>query len=142
MFKKIILIISILLLTGCVSQPEKNYVIKTVYTVPPLYFYDFPKLGDSIVIPLDVENKRVTSNEEEIVNVIIPYWYLMQIYAFSLHYQETIDSFNYYKEFYKEETMPIRITGKLFTEGEIANIKKIITKEIDVKVLFSFTVIG
>lgn len=40
------------------------------------------------------------------------------------------------KEFYKEETMPIRITGKLFTEGEIANIKKIISKEIDVKVIF------
>ena len=40
------------------------------------------------------------------------------------------------KEFYKGETMPIRITGKLFTDGEIENIKKTISKELDVKVIF------
>ena len=40
------------------------------------------------------------------------------------------------KEFYKNEKMPIRITGKLFTEGEMKNIKKIIANELDVKVIF------
>ena len=40
------------------------------------------------------------------------------------------------KEFYKNEKMPIKITGKLFTEGEIENIKKIIARELDVKVIF------
>lgn len=40
------------------------------------------------------------------------------------------------KEFYKNEKMPIKITGKLFTEGEIENIKKIINRELDVKVIF------
>ena len=40
------------------------------------------------------------------------------------------------KEFYKNEKMPIRITGKLFTEGEIENIKKIINRDLDVKVIF------
>ena len=32
--------------------------------------------------------------------------------------------------------MPIRITGKLFTEGEMKNINKIISNELDVKVIF------
>lgn len=40
------------------------------------------------------------------------------------------------KEFYKNEKMPIRITGKLFTQGEMKNIKKIIANEIDVKIIF------
>lgn len=40
------------------------------------------------------------------------------------------------KDFYKNEKMPIRITGKLFTEGEMKNIKKIISNELDVKVIF------
>ena len=40
------------------------------------------------------------------------------------------------KEFYKNEKMPIRITGKLFTDGEMKNIKKIISNELDVKVIF------
>ena len=40
------------------------------------------------------------------------------------------------KEFYKNEKMPMRITGKLFTEGEIENIKKIINRDLDVKVIF------
>lgn len=40
------------------------------------------------------------------------------------------------KDFYKNEKMPIRITGKLFTEGEMKNINKIILNELDVKVIF------
>lgn len=40
------------------------------------------------------------------------------------------------KEFYKSAKTPIRITGKLFTEGESERIKKIINNEIDVKVNF------
>ncbi len=40
------------------------------------------------------------------------------------------------KEFYKEEKMPMKITGKLFTDGEIENIKKIINRELDVKIIF------
>lgn len=40
------------------------------------------------------------------------------------------------KEFYKNEEMPIKITGKLFTEGEIQSIKKVINSQIDVKIIF------
>ena len=40
------------------------------------------------------------------------------------------------KEFYQTAETPIRVTGKLFTEGESERIKKIITSEIDVEVNF------
>jgi septum site-determining protein MinC len=40
------------------------------------------------------------------------------------------------KEFYKSAKTPIRITGKLFTDGEMERIKKIILNEIDVTVNF------
>lgn len=40
------------------------------------------------------------------------------------------------KEFYQTAKIPIRITGKLFTESECERIKKIINDEIDVEVHF------
>ena len=40
------------------------------------------------------------------------------------------------KEFYKSAKTPIRITGRLFTEGEIERLKKIINNEIEVEVNF------
>jgi septum site-determining protein MinC len=40
------------------------------------------------------------------------------------------------KEFYKSAKTPIRITGKLFTNGEMERLKKIISNEIDVQVNF------
>lgn len=40
------------------------------------------------------------------------------------------------KEFYKNSNVPIRVTGKLFTESERKIIKKMIVDEIDVEVRF------
>ena len=40
------------------------------------------------------------------------------------------------KDFYKTATTPIRITGRLFTEGEIDRLRKIINNEIEVEVNF------
>ena len=40
------------------------------------------------------------------------------------------------KEFYKSAQTPIRITGRLFTEGEMERLKKIINSEIGVEVNF------
>lgn len=90
-----------MLLTSCVSKTEPTYVVRTVYDVPPLYFADFPGLKDSIVIPLDVDGK-VVKNDEEIVNCVIPYWYLKRLMEFKLRYQETIDFYNYYKNLQQE----------------------------------------
>ena len=40
------------------------------------------------------------------------------------------------KEFYQSAKTPIRITGRLFTEGEMERLKKIINNEIDVEINF------
>ncbi|MCI8309843.1 MAG: hypothetical protein HFJ45_06685 [Clostridia bacterium] len=40
------------------------------------------------------------------------------------------------KDFYKSAQIPIRITGKLFTDGEMERLKKIIVNEIDTEVKF------
>lgn len=40
------------------------------------------------------------------------------------------------KEFYKSAKTPIRITGRLFTDGEMERIKKIIESEIEVEINF------
>lgn len=40
------------------------------------------------------------------------------------------------KEFYKTSTIPMRITGKLFSETEIETLRSLIQEEIDVKIKF------
>ena len=40
------------------------------------------------------------------------------------------------KEFYQSAKTPIRITGRLFTEGEMERLKKIINSEIEVEIHF------
>ena len=40
------------------------------------------------------------------------------------------------KEFYQSAKTPIRITGRLFTDGEMEKLKKIINEEIDVEIKF------
>ena len=43
------------------------------------------------------------------------------------------------KEFYQSAKTPIRITGRLFTEGEMERLKKIINDEIEVEIKFDET---
>lgn len=40
------------------------------------------------------------------------------------------------REFYKSANIPIKITGRLFTEGEIERLRRIINNEIEVEVYF------
>lgn len=98
-----ILIILTTLLTSCVSdKTAPTYVVRTVYDVPPLFFYDFPRLKDAICIPLDIDNKVVKDDKTEIVNCVVPWWYIQLLAEFSLHYDETIRQYNYYKEIESE----------------------------------------
>lgn len=83
-------------LTSCQSKPEPQYVVRTVYDVPPLKFPDFPALKDSICIPLDAENK-LCKNDKEVVNVIIPYWYLQLLARFKLDYESLQRVYKYYE---------------------------------------------
>ena len=50
--------------------------------------------------------------------------------------EELTEKITKLKEFYQSAKTPIRITGRLFTEGEMERLKKIITSEIEVDVNF------
>lgn len=50
--------------------------------------------------------------------------------------EELTDKIVKLKEFYQSARTPIRITGRLFTEGEMERLKKIITNEIEVEINF------
>lgn len=51
-------------------------------------------------------------------------------------YEELESKIGKLKDFYQAAKIPMRITGKLFTESEIEKIKKIINNEIDTEVNF------
>ena len=51
-------------------------------------------------------------------------------------YEELKNKIIKLKEFYKSAKIPIRITGKLFTDNEIEKLREIINNEIDVEVNF------
>ena len=80
MHKKIIQalswIILMLALTACASHPrgEKKETPAPVITVKTVYFPSFPDPPDGL-IPLDKDNNIVTSDDTEIVYMLIPYWY-------------------------------------------------------------------
>lgn len=44
-----------------------------------VYFPKFPYPADGIVVPLDENNKAVTTDDIQIQAVIMPYWYWKQI---------------------------------------------------------------
>lgn len=71
-------------LTCCVSSKPEAQVVRTVYTTPPLYFPKFPEPNNSLIIPLDENNKKVTDNETDIINVLMPYWYWQLIIKYKL----------------------------------------------------------
>lgn len=73
---------------------------------------------------------KINQNTEEIIlNINV-----------SSEFSEIIEELNSklpkLKEFYQTEKTPIRITGKLFSESEMEEIKKIIKNEINVKISF------
>lgn len=88
----IILIISMMDLTSCLSSPQPE--IKTIYVCPDIYFPNFPKPRN--IIPLDSDGKKVVDDETEIMNVLIPYWYWNLIIDYKL---EVDDAENYYKAY-------------------------------------------
>lgn len=51
-------------------------------------------------------------------------------------YEELENKITKLKDFYQSATVPMRITGKLFTESEIERIRKIINSEIETEVNF------
>lgn len=67
-----------LVLTCCASnrtEPQIKYIVKYIYEPIPLSFPEFPAPADGLIIPYDVDGKKVTTADVEITNVLIPYWY-------------------------------------------------------------------
>ena len=44
-----------------------------------VYFPSFPYPADGLVVPLDKDNKAVTTDGVQVQAVIMPYWYWVQI---------------------------------------------------------------
>lgn len=72
------LIISLQVLTSCVSKPEKVYI----YITPNIPFPKFP--DPYCVVPLAEDGTVVRDTETEIVDIQLPYWYWMKIVEYKL----------------------------------------------------------
>lgn len=81
-------------LTCCVSNDVPQYIIHNVYKTIPLNFPKFPEPRQGTIIPLDERNKRVTTEEQEVVNVLIPYWYWQLIIKYKLDVDNVEDFYN------------------------------------------------
>lgn len=57
-------------MNGCKSYPKKENK-----EIPELYFPSVPEPKDGVVIPLDCDFHAVTTEEKEIMFVLMPYWY-------------------------------------------------------------------
>lgn len=77
-----ILTILMLVLICCASKPKEEIKEIPVPTIPGLegvYFPSFPYPADGLVVPLDENNKAVTTDGIQIKAVVLPYWYWIQI---------------------------------------------------------------
>ena len=65
---------------------------------------DFPKYPTpkGHVIPLDADGKRVTENNQEIVNVIMPLWYYQKIVEYKVKVDEAETEYEAFKIKIKE----------------------------------------
>lgn len=64
-----------LVLICCKSCPKKE----NNATVNDVYFPSFPYAQQGTILFVDLHGKRVTTNQSEIVNVVIPFWYWKMI---------------------------------------------------------------
>lgn len=53
----------------------KSYPTKEKTEIPSVYFPTVPVPKDGVVIPLDSDFHAVTTEEKEIMYVLMPYWY-------------------------------------------------------------------
>ena len=78
----VILIILMLVLVCCRSNPKEEIKEIPAPTIPGLegvYFPAFPYPADGLIVPIDENNKAVTTDGIQIKAVVIPYWYWIQI---------------------------------------------------------------
>lgn len=80
----------------CVSNNTGSvqYVVKTIYKIIPISWPKFPYPQDGVIIPLDENMKKVTTEEQEITNVVIPYWYWNLIIEYKLNVDAQEEYYN------------------------------------------------
>ena len=91
----IILMPLMLAITSCQSDKVRTEY-KTIYATPELYFPTYPAPNGN-VLPLDENYKRVTTDEQNVEYVIMPFWYYKLIvdYKVSVDEQKTkYEAFN------------------------------------------------
>ena len=81
----IILMPLMLVMTSCQSDKVRTEY-KTIYATPELYFPTYPAPGNN-VLPLDENYKRVTTDEQNVEYVIMPFWY----YKLIVDYKVSVD---------------------------------------------------
>lgn len=80
-----------LCLTACASkQPAEKIVVRTIYVCPDLFFPEFPKPAEGIILPLDQNFKMIKSEVDEngepveVVWDIVPEWWLKLVLDYKL----------------------------------------------------------
>lgn len=57
----------------------KEIPVPVVPGLEGVYFPSFPYPADGLIVPLDENNKAVTTDGVQVQAVIMPYWYWLQI---------------------------------------------------------------
>ena len=76
-----------LVMNSCQSDKVKTEY-KTIYATPDLFFPTYPAPNNN-VLPLDENYKRVTSNDQTVEFVIMPFWYYKLIVEYKAGVDET-----------------------------------------------------
>ena len=83
----VILMLLMLVMNSCQSNKTRTEY-KTIYATPDLFFPTYPAPGNN-VLPLDENYKRVTTEEQTIEYVMMPFWYYKLIVDYKVKVDET-----------------------------------------------------
>lgn len=82
-----IFLILILGLTCCKSNQQKERS-----EIPDVYFPSVPEPKDGVVIPLDFDFHAVTTDDKEIMYVMMPYWYWNMIIDYMVRTETAVSA--------------------------------------------------
>lgn len=76
-----------LLLSSC--QSNRTKVSTETINV---YFPAFPEAPAGLIIPVDINGRKVTEPGTEVVNVVLPYWYWKEIVHYVTETEEAVQA--------------------------------------------------
>lgn len=57
-----------------------------------VFFPSFPEPPKGAILPLDINGKRVTEKGEDIINVVMPYWYWKEVCRYVTETEEAVQA--------------------------------------------------